>query len=150
MTPWNFPVQLAMDAVAGAFAAGNRVMLKPSEYTPATRRCWRSCSTFSSMKTRSPCSPAGPDVGAAFAGLPFDHLIFTGATSVGRHVMRAAADNLTPVTLELGGKSPVVIGRSADMAKTAARIMAGKTMNAGQVCLAPDYVLAPKENWMRS
>ena len=87
----------------------------------------------------------GPDVGAAFAGLPFDHLIFTGATSVGRQIMRAAADNLTPVTLELGGKSPVVIGRGADLGKAAARIMAGKTINAGQICVGPDYVLAPNE-----
>jgi coniferyl-aldehyde dehydrogenase len=88
----------------------------------------------------------GPDVGAAFAELPFDHLIFTGGTEIGRRVMAAAARNLTPVTLELGGKCPVVVGRSADMAKTAARVMMGKTMNAGQICLAPDYVIAPREN----
>jgi coniferyl-aldehyde dehydrogenase len=88
----------------------------------------------------------GPEVGAAFSGLAFDHLIFTGGTSIGRHVMRAASENLVPVTLELGGKSPVIIGRSADLEKTAARIMAGKTLNAGQICLAPDYVLAPSEN----
>jgi coniferyl-aldehyde dehydrogenase len=87
----------------------------------------------------------GPEVGEAFCKLPFDHLIFTGATSVARHVMRAAAENLVPLTLELGGKSPVVLGRSADLPTAAARIMAGKTMNAGQICLAPDYVLAPED-----
>jgi len=145
MTPWNFPVQLAMDAIAGAVAAGNRVMLKPSEFTPATSALLAQTIDLYFDEDEIAVILGGPEVGAAFSGLAFDHLIFTGATSVGRHVMRAAAENLTPVTLELGGKSPVVIGRSADMAKTAARIMAGKTLNAGQVCLAPDYVLAPKE-----
>jgi coniferyl-aldehyde dehydrogenase len=87
----------------------------------------------------------GPDVGAAFARLPFDHLLFTGATSIAYHVMRAAAENLVPTTLELGGKSPVIISKSADMDITAKRVMMGKTMNAGQICLAPDYVMVPKE-----
>jgi coniferyl-aldehyde dehydrogenase len=145
MTPWNFPVQLAMDAIAGALAAGNRVMLKPSEFAPATSALLAQTIDLYFDEDEIAVILGGPDVGAAFAGLPFDHLIFTGATSVARHVMAAAAENLTPVTLELGGKSPVVIGRSADMGKTAARIMAGKTINAGQVCLAPDYVLAPTE-----
>jgi coniferyl-aldehyde dehydrogenase len=145
ISPWNFPVQLAIDAIAGAFAAGNRVMLKPSEFTPATSALLAQTLDLYFDEDEIAVFVGGADVGAAFAGLPFDHLIFTGATSVGRHVMRAAAENLTPVTLELGGKSPVVIGRSADMAKTAARVMAGKTINAGQVCLSPDYVLAPKE-----
>jgi coniferyl-aldehyde dehydrogenase len=145
MTPWNFPVQLACDAIAGAFAAGNRVMLKPSEFTPATSALLAQVFDLFFDEEEIAVINGGPEVGAAFAGLPFDHLIFTGATAIGRHVMRAAADNLTPVTLELGGKSPVVIGRSADMGKAAARIMAGKTMNAGQVCLAPDYVLAPND-----
>jgi coniferyl-aldehyde dehydrogenase len=89
--------------------------------------------------------PGGPDVGQAFSELAFDHLVFTGATSIARHVMKAAAANLVPVTLELGGKSPVILGRSADYATSAARIMAGKTLNAGQICLAPDYVLAPAD-----
>ncbi len=145
MTPWNFPVQLACDAVAGAFAAGNRVMLKPSEFTPTTSAMLAQIFDLFFDEDEIAVINGGPEVGAAFAGLPFDHLIFTGATSIGRHVMRAAAENLTPVTLELGGKSPVVIGRSADMGKAAARIMAGKIMNAGQVCLAPDYILAPNE-----
>ncbi len=146
MTPWNFPVQLACDAVAGAFAAGNRVMLKPSEFTPQTSALLEQLFDLFFDEDEIAVINGGPDVGAAFSALPFDHLIFTGATAIGRHVMRAAAENLTPVTLELGGKSPVVLGRSADMAKTAARVMAGKTMNAGQVCLAPDYVLAPGEH----
>jgi coniferyl-aldehyde dehydrogenase len=146
ISPWNFPLSLAMDAIAGAFAAGNRVMLKPSEFTPATSALMAQIIDLYFDDDELAVILGGPEVGAAFAGLPFDHLIFTGATNVGRHVMRAAADNLTPVTLELGGKSPVVIGRSADLAKTAARVMNGKTMNAGQVCLAPDYVLAPKEH----
>jgi coniferyl-aldehyde dehydrogenase len=89
--------------------------------------------------------PGGPEVGQAFSELAFDHLIFTGATSIARHVMKAAAQNLVPITLELGGKSPVILGRSADYATAAARVMAGKTMNAGQICLAPDYVLAPED-----
>jgi coniferyl-aldehyde dehydrogenase len=145
MTPWNFPVQLAMDAIAGAVAAGNRVMLKPSEFTPQTSALLARLIDLYFDEDEIAVVLGGPDVGAAFAALPFDHLIFTGATSIGRHVLKAAADNLTPVTLELGGKSPVVIGRTADIAKTAARVMAGKVMNAGQVCLAPDYVLAPRE-----
>jgi coniferyl-aldehyde dehydrogenase len=146
ISPWNFPVQLSFDAIAGAFAAGNAVMLKPSEFTPATSALMAQTLDLYFDEDEIALILAGPDVGAAFAGLPFDHLIFTGATNVARHVMRAAAENLVPVTLELGGKSPVVIGRSADMAKTAARVMTGKTMNAGQICLAPDYVMAPKEN----
>lgn len=146
ISPWNFPIQLSMDAMAGAIAAGNSVMLKPSEFTPQTSALMAQTLDLYFDEEEVAMITGGPDVGAAFSGLPFDHLMFTGATSIGRHVMRAAADNLTPVTLELGGKSPVVIGRSADMAKTAARVMQGKTMNAGQICLAPDYVLAPKEN----
>jgi coniferyl-aldehyde dehydrogenase len=145
MTPWNFPVQLAMDAIAGAFAAGNCVMLKPSEFTPATSALLAQVIDLYFDEEEIAVVLGGPEVGAAFSRLPFDHLIFTGATSVGRHVMRAAAENLTPVTLELGGKSPVVIGRGADIEKTATRVMNGKTMNAGQICLAPDYVMAPRE-----
>lgn len=145
MTPWNFPVQLTVDAIAGAFAAGNRVMVKPSELTPATSALMARLFDLYFDEDEIAFVLGGADVGAAFAGLPFDHLIFTGGTEIGRHVMRAAAENLTPVTLELGGKSPVVLGRSADLAKSTARIMAGKTMNAGQVCLAPDYVMAPRE-----
>jgi len=142
MTPWNFPVQLAMDAIAGAFAAGNSVMLKPSEFTPATSALLAEVLDLYFDEDELVVVLGGADVGAAFSKLAFDHLIFTGATSVGRHVMRAAAENLTPVTLELGGKSPVIIGAGADIGKAAARVMQGKTMNAGQICLAPDYVMA--------
>ena len=145
MTPWNFPVQLSFDAIAGAFAAGNRAMLKPSEFTPETSALMARLIDLYFDEDELAVVVGGADVGAAFASLPFDHLIFTGATSVAKHVMRAAAENLVPLTLELGGKSPVVIGRDADLAKTAARVMNGKTMNAGQICLAPDYVLAPRE-----
>jgi coniferyl-aldehyde dehydrogenase len=145
MTPWNFPVQLAVDAIAGAFAAGNSVMLKPSEFTPATSELLAKLFHGFFDEEEIAVFTGGPEIGAAFSSLPFDHLIFTGATSIGRHIMRAAAENLTPVTLELGGKSPVVISRGADMSKTAARVMTGKTMNAGQVCLAPDYVFAPDD-----
>jgi coniferyl-aldehyde dehydrogenase len=146
MTPWNFPVQLAFDAIAGAFAAGNRVMLKPSEFTPATSALLAQTIDLYFDEDEMAVVLGGPEIGAAFSSLPFDHLIFTGATSVGRHVMRAAADNLTPVTLELGGKSPVLLSRGAELARSAARIMAGKTLNAGQICLAPDYVLAESES----
>ncbi len=146
ISPWNFPLSLSFDAIAGAFAAGNRVMLKPSELAPATSALMAQTIDLYFDEDEIAVFQGGPEVGAAFAGLAFDHLIFTGATSVGRHIMRAAADNLVPVTLELGGKSPVVISKSADLAKTAARVMQGKTMNAGQICLAPDYVLAPKES----
>jgi coniferyl-aldehyde dehydrogenase len=142
ISPWNFPVNLTFAPLAGVLAAGNRAMIKPSEFTPATSELM--ARMFGSVFSEEEIAVivGGPDVGQAFAGLPFDHLIFTGATSIARHVMRAAADNLVPVTLELGGKSPVILGRSADLATAAARIMNGKTLNAGQICLAPDYVLA--------
>jgi coniferyl-aldehyde dehydrogenase len=142
ISPWNFPVNLTFAPLAGILAAGNRAMIKPSEFTPATSELMARMfgSVFSDEEIA--VIVGGPDVGQAFSSLPFDHLIFTGATSIARHVMRAAAENLVPVTLELGGKSPVILGRSADLATAAARIMNGKTLNAGQICLAPDYVLA--------
>ncbi len=145
ISPWNFPVNLTFTPLAGVLAAGNRAMIKPSEYTPATSALMERMfgSVFSPEEVV--VITGGPDVGQAFAGLAFDHLVFTGATSIAAHVMRAAADNLTPLTLELGGKSPVILGRGADMKTAAARIMNGKTLNAGQICLAPDYVLAPAE-----
>lgn len=146
MTPWNFPVQLSFDAIAGAFAAGNRVMLKPSELTPQTGAMMADLLDLYFDEDEIAVILGGPDIGAAFSELPFDHLIFTGGTEIGRRVMAAAARNLTPVTLELGGKCPVVVSRSADLGKTAARVMMGKTMNAGQICLAPDYVITPREN----
>jgi coniferyl-aldehyde dehydrogenase len=146
ISPWNFPVNLTFTPLAGILAAGNRAMIKPSEYTPATSALMASMFGGAFSEEEIAVITGGPEVGQAFASLAFDHMIFTGATGVARHVMRAAADNLTPLTLELGGKSPVIIGRSADLPTAAARIMNGKTLNAGQICLAPDYVLTPKES----
>lgn len=145
ISPWNFPFNLTYGPLAGVLAAGNRVMIKPSEFTPASSALMERM--FSSVfdETEVAVFTGGPEVGQAFGGLAFDHLLFTGATSIGRHVMRAAAENLVPVTLELGGKSPVVVGRSANLKSTAQKIMAGKMMNAGQICLAPDYVFVAKE-----
>jgi coniferyl-aldehyde dehydrogenase len=145
ISPWNFPVQLTFGPLAGIFAAGNRTMIKPSEYTPATSELMKELFASAYDEEEVAVFTGGPDVGAAFSSLPFDHLLFTGATSVARHVMRAASENLVPVTLELGGKSPVVVGRSAPMDLTADRVMFGKMLNAGQICLAPDYVLVPSE-----
>jgi len=144
ISPWNFPFNLTFTPLAGIFAAGNRVMIKPSEFTPRSselmERMFRSAYDESEVAVFT----GGPDVGGAFARLAFDHLLFTGATSIAYHVMRAAAENLVPTTLELGGKSPVIVGETADLNLTAKRVMMGKTMNAGQICLAPDYVLIPK------
>lgn len=145
IAPWNFPVQLAMAPLAGVFAAGNRAMIKPSELTPRTSALLAGMIGKAFAIEELAVVTGGPELGAAFSGLAFDHLVFTGATSVARHVMRAAAENLVPLTLELGGKSPALIGRSADMGLAANRILAGKTMNAGQICLAPDYALVPSE-----
>jgi coniferyl-aldehyde dehydrogenase len=145
ISPWNFPVNLTFSPLAGVLAAGNRVMIKPSEFTPATSELMARMFAEAFSPEEIAVVTGGPDVGQAFAGLAFDHLIFTGATSIASHVMRAAAENLTPLTLELGGKSPVIISRSADMKTTVARVMNGKTLNAGQICLAPDYVLVPRE-----
>lgn len=145
ISPWNFPVNLTFTPLAGIFAAGNRCMIKPSEFTERTSEVMKRIFETAYSDEEVAVITGGPDIGAAFTALPFDHILFTGATSVARHVMRAAADNLVPLTLELGGKSPVVLGRSADMEKAAARIMAGKTLNAGQICLAPDYAFVPKE-----
>ena len=120
-------------------------MIKPSEFTPATSDLLAELIAASFDEAEIAVFTGDAEVGVAFSELPLDHLVFTGATSIGRHVMRAAAANLVPVTLELGGKSPVVLGRSADIGTATARIMAGKTLNAGQICLAPDYVLAPHD-----
>ena len=145
ISPWNFPVNLTFAPLAGVLAAGNRAMIKPSEFTPATSDLMAKMFAELFDEDEIAVFPGGPEVGQAFSELAFDHLIFTGATSIARHVMKAAAQNLVPITLELGGKSPVILGRSADYATAAARVMAGKTLNAGQICLAPDYVLAPED-----
>ncbi|MEE4360211.1 MAG: coniferyl aldehyde dehydrogenase [Pseudomonadales bacterium] len=145
ISPWNFPVQLTFAPLAGIFAAGNRVMIKPSEYTPETSALMAELFAGAYDEDEVATIVGGPQTGADFSGLPFDHLLFTGATSVARHVMRAASEHLVPVTLELGGKSPVVLGRSADLQQATDRIMMGKMLNAGQICLAPDYVMVPGE-----
>ncbi len=146
ISPWNFPINLTFAPLAGVIAAGNRAMIKPSEFTPACSALMARLLDLVFDEEEVAVITGGPEVGGAFAGLPFDHLVFTGGTSIAYHVMRAAAENLTPLTLELGGKSPVIVGRSADLGKAAARVMAGKTMNAGQICLAPDYAIVPNES----
>jgi coniferyl-aldehyde dehydrogenase len=146
IAPWNYPVNLALVPLAAAIAAGNHVMLKPSEHTPRTSDLLKALLDEVFPADRVATVLGGPDVAAAFAALPFDHLFFTGSTAVGRKVMAAAAQNLTPVTLELGGKSPVIIAPGYPIATAVARIAAGKFLNAGQTCIAPDYVLLPKES----
>jgi coniferyl-aldehyde dehydrogenase len=145
ISPWNFPVNLTFAPLAGILAAGNRCMIKPSEYTPETSKAMAIALAEEFDADEISVITGGPETGANFSGLAFDHLLFTGATSVAKHVMRAAAANLVPVTLELGGKSPVVISRSAPMATTTDALMTGKMLNAGQICLAPDYVFVPEE-----
>jgi len=145
ISPWNFPVSMVFAPLSGALAAGNRVMIKPSEFTPATSEVLHALVKDAYDPREVALFTGGPEVGQAFSNLPLDHLLFTGATSVARHIMAAAARNLVPLTLELGGKSPVVISRTADIEKSLGRIMMGKTLNAGQICLAPDYLLVPEE-----
>ncbi len=144
ISPWNFPVNLTFTPLAGILAAGNRAMIKPSELTPLTSELMKDLIEEAFAQEEIAVFTGGPEVGAEFSGLPFDHLLFTGATSIGRIIMKAAAENLVPVTLELGGKSPVIVSGSADMALTADNVMSGKTMNAGQICLAPDYAMLPE------
>lgn len=141
IAPWNYPYGLSLLPLATALAAGNRAMLKPSELAPESARAMASMLAGCFAPEEVALVTGGADLGAAFASLPFDHLVFTGSTEVGRKVMRAAAENLVPVTLELGGKSPVILGRDADFAKAARDIAFGKIANAGQTCIAPDYVL---------
>ena len=145
IAPWNFPVNMVFAPLAGVLAAGNRAMIKPSEFTPATSEVLSEMISEAYDTNEVALFTGGPEVGQAFSGLAFDHMIFTGATSIARHIMAAASRNLVPVTLELGGKSPVIISRSADIEKSIGRIMVGKTLNAGQICLAPDYLMVPEE-----
>jgi coniferyl-aldehyde dehydrogenase len=145
VSPWNFPLTLTFGPLAGIFAAGNRCLIKPSELTPQVSSLLQRLAAKYFDPRELAVITGGTEVAEAFCRLPFDHLLFTGSTSVGRRVMVAAAANLVPVTLELGGKSPAVIGRSADLAKAVDRIMLGKLANAGQVCLAPDYVCVPRD-----
>lgn len=143
IAPWNFPVNLVMAPLAGIFAAGNRAMVKTSEFTPRTAAVFAEACPKYFAADELAFFDGGPEVGEAFAGLPFDHLLFTGATGIGKHILHAAADHLTPVTLELGGKSPVIVGKGADLKQATERVALGKMLNAGQICLAPDYMLVP-------
>ncbi|MEP3420804.1 MAG: coniferyl aldehyde dehydrogenase [Erythrobacter sp.] len=145
LSPWNFPVQLAIGPLMQVLAAGNRAMIKPSEFTERTSQLMAELVDEYFTRDEVAVITGSPEVAAAFSSLPFDHLVFTGSTATGRRVMEAAAKNLVPVTLELGGKSPVVMGRSADFAKAGERIALGKMMNAGQICLAPDYMYVPED-----
>ena len=145
IAPWNYPFNLAVVPLIAALAAGNRVMLKPSELTPRTADFLAEFLAGVFPFERVATIVGGPDVGAAFARLPFDHLLYTGSTAVGRLVMQAAAENLTPVTLELGGKSPCLIGEDAALPSAVESIVHGKLLNAGQTCIAPDYVLLPEQ-----
>lgn len=143
MTPWNVPVNMIFSPLADALAAGNRVMIKPSEFTPNTNAVMQGLFKKYFEETEIAFACGGPEVGAAFSNLPLDHLIFTGATSIGKLVMKAAAENLTPVTLELGGKSPAIVSDGSDISEVAAKIITGKSMNAGQLCISPDYAFVP-------
>ncbi len=145
LSPWNFPVNLAFGPLMQILAAGNRAMIKPSEFTEKTSLLTKELVEKYFSNEEVAVFTGSPEVAQEFSGLAFDHLVFTGSTATGRKVMEAAAKNLVPVTLELGGKSPVVLGRSADIAKAGERIAIGKMMNAGQICLAPDYMMVPEE-----
>ena len=140
ISPWNFPMYLSLAPLAGIFSAGNQVMHKPSEFTPITSKLLKEICDSTFDETEFATFLGGPEVGAAFTQLKFDHLLFTGSGNIGKHVMRAASENLVPLTLELGGKSPVIVSDSSNIDITARRVMFNKTLNAGQICLAPDYV----------
>ena len=143
--PWNFPLNLVVLPASAAFAAGNRVMIKMSEVTPRTAELMATLSAVYFRADELSVVTGGADVAAEFAALPFDHLFFTGSPSVGALVAQAAGANLVPVTLELGGKNPVVVAPDADVAQAAARIAQGRMINGGQVCVCPDYVFVPVE-----
>jgi coniferyl-aldehyde dehydrogenase len=144
ISPWNYPFNLAIVPLVAALAAGNRVMLKPSELTPRTSSFLAEFLAGLFPTEQVAVILGGPEIGQLFAGLPFDHLLYTGSTAVGRRVMQAAAENLTPVTLELGGKSPCILGEDAPLQSAVESIVYGKLLNAGQTCIAPDYVLLPE------
>jgi coniferyl-aldehyde dehydrogenase len=145
LSPWNFPVNLSFGPLMQIFAAGNRAIIKPSEFTEATSELTRKLIAETFTEDECAVFTGGPEVAHAFSGLPFDHLVFTGSTETGKKVMEAASANLVPVTLELGGKSPVFMGRSANYEKAGERVALGKMLNAGQICLAPDYLYVPED-----
>ena len=145
VSPWNYPLQLALSPLVDAIAGGNRAIIKPSEQTPNFSDLLHRAISETFAEEEIGIVTGGPDVASAFTRLPFDHLVFTGSTAIGRKVAQAAADGLVPTTLELGGKSPVVICPSGSMTKAVKAIGYGKFINAGQTCIAPDYVMAPRE-----
>ena len=144
VAPWNYPLNLMLSPLVGALAAGNRALLKPSELTPAFSEVLAKAVAETFAEDEVAVVTGGPEVATAFTAAPFDHLIFTGSTAVGRKVAEAAAKNLTPVTLELGGKSPVILDPSVDFDKAVPRLVWGKLLNSGQTCVAPDYALVPR------
>jgi coniferyl-aldehyde dehydrogenase len=146
IAPWNYPLQLTLAPAVAALAAGNRLMIKPSELVPRFSALLKDVIAAKFDATEIMVTGIEDDISQAFASLPFDHLMFTGSTRVGRLVAEAAGRNLTPVTLELGGKSPAIVDRSADLGEAAARIAYGKLLNAGQTCIAPDYALVPENS----
>jgi coniferyl-aldehyde dehydrogenase len=145
IVPWNFPIMLSIGPLITAIAAGNHAMLKMSEFTPATNKVLITLLGEVFTREEVVIVEGEAEIAAQFSALPFDHLLFTGSTTVGRHIMRSAADNLTPITLELGGKSPVVIAPDIDIETAVQRLIYGKCLNAGQICVAPDYILCPEE-----
>lgn len=144
ITPWNYPIFLALGPLTTALAAGNRAMIKMSEFTPKTNAVMKKMLASVFDEDQVALIEGGPSAAAHFSNQAFDHLLFTGSTRVGKMVMAAAAQNLTPVTLELGGKSPTIIDGDIDIAECASRFVLGKTLNAGQTCVAPDYILCPE------
>ena len=153
ISPWNYPFNLTFGPLAVVLAAGNRAMIKPSEYTPRSSSLMKSMINKYFDADEVEVFPGDASVGQEFSSLHFDHLLFTGSTSVAKKVMEAASKDLVPVTLELGGKSPAIIGESADLKKASDRIWNGKLMNAGQTCIAPDYVYVKEEvlgDWMEA
>lgn len=145
VVPWNFPIFLCLSPLVSALASGNRAILKMSEHAPATALIIKELLASIFTEDEVAVVIGEVEVGQAFTTLPFDHLVFTGATSIGKHVMRAASENLTPVTLELGGKSPVIIHESFPIDIAAERIAFGKSMNTGQICVSPDYIFCPED-----
>ena len=145
ISPWNFPLGLSIQPTAAAVAAGNRVMVKVSEHTPNTAAAMRSAIEQRFPSDEIAVIVGDSELGAAFTALPLDHIFFTGSSSIGKQVQRAAADNLTPVTLELGGKNPAVVAPDADLHHAVPRIVKARLANSGQICASPDYVLVPRE-----
>src|SRR6202165_3194934 len=146
IAPWNYPLQLTLAPAVAALAAGNRVMIKPSELVPRFSALLKEVIAAKFDATEIVVTGIDDDIAKTFASLPFDHLIFTGSTRVGRLVAEAAGRNLTPITLELGGKSPAIVDRSANLGEAATRIAYAKLVNAGQTCIAPDYALVPENS----